>query len=111
MYGIGTIKLTWIDPNDYKRLNSKMFAKNQLQEAIKQGEVLGRFMLFELEKNRDHSYSWKLLPYGQSNDFVRSMKFRDSLLAKIAVGGLLLFSVYGIATYLRKNKLKLNVKN
>lgn len=109
MYGVGTIKLTWIDPNDYKRLNSKMFRKDALKQAIEQGEKLGRFMLFQLEKTQNHEYSWKLLPYGQSSDFVRSMKFRDSLFAKVAVGGLLLFSAYGIVTYLSKNKLGINV--
>ena len=102
MYKVGTIKLTWIDPNDYSKLKSIMFDKDNLQEALDEGEKLGRFMLFELEKTYKHKYTWKLLPYGQSTDFVRSMKLRDSLLAKVAIVGIVLFSVYGISTYLRK---------
>lgn len=102
MYKVGTIKLTWIDPTDYSKLKSRMFDKNDLQEALDEGEKLGRFMLFELEKTNNHKYTWKLLPYGQSTDFVRSMKLRDSLLAKVAIVGIVLFSVYGISTYIRK---------
>jgi hypothetical protein len=84
MYEVGTIKLTWIDPSNYSILKSKMFRKDKLNEAVAEGEKLGRFMLFSLEKTSNHNYTWKLLPYGQSKDFVRSMKFRDSLLAKVA---------------------------
>jgi hypothetical protein len=109
MYEVGTIKLTWIDTSNYSILKSKMFRKDKLQEAIADGEKLGRFMLFSLERTNNHNYTWKLLPYGQSNDFVRSMKLRDSLLAKVAIVGLAIFSVYGIVTYLSKNKLGINV--
>jgi hypothetical protein len=33
-YGIGTIKLTWIDPSNYKILNSSMF--NDIESALAQ---------------------------------------------------------------------------
>lgn len=105
MYEIGTIKLTWIDPSNYKKLQSKMFSKDNLKEAISEGQKLGRFMLFKLESTSNHSYKWELLPYGQSSDFVRSMKLRDSLFAKVAIVGLAIFSIYGITTYLKQNKL------
>jgi hypothetical protein len=109
MYELGTIKLTWIDPENYSVLKSKMFRKDKLNEALSEGAKLGRFMLFKLVQEANHKYTWELLPYGQSKDFVRSMKFRDSLLAKVVVVGLAIFSVYGIATFLSKNKLLSNV--
>ena len=51
-YKVGTIKLTWIDPNDYTNLESKMFdsvddALKNIPSEIKDNE----YMIFELKKN------------------------------------------------------------
>jgi hypothetical protein len=78
-YKLGTIKLTWIDPNDYTILESKMYdsvseALNNVPKEIKENE----FMLFKLIKSDGIAYEWKLLPYGVHNRFVRSMEFRDN---------------------------------
>jgi hypothetical protein len=92
MYQIGTLKLTWIDPNDYTILDSKMFKAEELEKALKEGDNKKDWMLFQLQKNVKDDYSWKLLPYGTSDSFVRSMKLRDSLiLPYIAIAGTGLF--------------------
>ena len=92
MYQLGTIKLTWIDPNDYTVLESKMFKANELELALKTADTKKDWMLFQLQKNYKDDYSWKLLPYGTSESFVRSMKLRDSLiLPYIGIAGAGLF--------------------
>jgi hypothetical protein len=80
-YKLGTIKLTWIDPNDYTILESKMFdsvseALKNVPKDIKENE----FMLFELIKSDGVAYEWKLLPYGVHKRFVQGMEFRDNKL-------------------------------
>ena len=80
-YKLGTIKLTWINPTDYTILQSKMF--DSVEEAIKNlpKEIKkNQYMIFKLIKSDGVAYEWKLLPYGISNDFVRSMQFRDNKL-------------------------------
>jgi hypothetical protein len=80
-YKLGTIKLTWIDPNDYTILESKMF--DSVEEAIKNIPTdikKNEFMIFKLVKSDGLAYEWKLLPYGNHNDFVSGMKFRDNKL-------------------------------
>jgi hypothetical protein len=104
MYDKGTIKLTWINPSDYTKLESKMFSNSELPQAIKEGKKLGKFMIFRLIEEDDDSYSWKLLNFGQSKDFVQSMKFRDSNYSKILIGGILLFSAYGMYSLYKKIK-------
>lgn len=95
MYEIGTIKLTWINPNNFKILESKMFSKDDLEKAIQEGNKLGKFMIFELSSTSNDEYEWKLLDYGQSKDFVRSMQFRENPLAKMIVLGIVGLSIYG----------------
>jgi hypothetical protein len=98
-YKIGTIKLTWIDPNDYTILESKMF--NSVDEAIKNipSEVKdNEFMIFELIKSDGKAYEWKLLPYGIHKRFVQGMEFRDN---KLYYYGSMVLGVLG-AFYLLK---------
>ena len=92
MYSIGTLKLTWIDPNDYTILESKMYKAEELEKALKDADSKKDWMLFQLQKNFKDDYSWKLLPYGTADSFVRSMKMRDSLiLPYVAIAGAGLF--------------------
>jgi len=98
-YKVGTIKLTWINPNDYTLLESKMFdsvseALDNVPTNIKENE----FMLFELIKTDGEAYEWKLLPYGVSKRFVRSMEFKDN---KLMYYGSMALGVFG-AVYLLK---------
>ena len=95
MYDKGTIKLTWINPNDFTRLESKMFFSDELSDAIAEGKKLGKFMIFKLETTTNDEYTWKLLNYGQSKDFVRSMEFRESPISKLLVGGIIALAIYG----------------
>lgn len=94
MYQKGTIKLTWINPNDYTILDSKMFKPDELEKALKEAEERKDWMLFQLESTKNDSYSWKLLPYGTADSFVRNMKLRDSLILPYVVilgGGLFIY--------------------
>lgn len=78
MYEIGTLKLTWINPNDYTILESKMFSKDELTKALRESESKPDWMLFQLETTKDDAYKWKLLPYGTADSFLRSMKIRNN---------------------------------
>ena len=78
-YKLGTIKLTWINPSDYTILESKMFdsvdeALKNLPSNIKKED----FMIFKLIKTDGTAYEWKLLPYGNHSEFIRSMEFRNN---------------------------------
>lgn len=80
-YSPGTIKLTWIDPNNYKILNSQMFGS--VQDALNntdQIESLGNnWLIFELVQTDGQKYQWKVLPYGKHKGYVNGMKLRDNL--------------------------------
>jgi hypothetical protein len=78
-YKIGTIKLTWINPSDFTILESKMF--DSVDEALKNiptGINKEDFMIFKLIKTDGTAYEWKLLPYGNHSEFIRSMEFRNN---------------------------------
>ena len=92
-YKIGTIKLTWINPTDYTILQSKMFdsvdeAIQNIPSNIKKNE----YMIFKLIKTDGTAYQWKLLPYGNHSEFIRSMEFRNN---KFLFYGSLALSVMG----------------
>jgi len=80
-YKEGTIKLTWINPNDYSILQSKMF--DTVQQALENvPEYLDKnnFLVFKLIKTDGNSYEWKLLNIGRSSEYLNGMKFRDNKL-------------------------------
>jgi len=95
MYEIGTLKLTWINPNDYTLLESQMYYPNELKKALRDSESKPDWMLFQLVSTKDDGYQWKLLPYGTYKSFVRSMKWRNNpwtpliLVAGIGLGAYL----------------------
>lgn len=100
MYEIGTLKLTWINPSDYSILESKMFAKKDLNKALEEAKTKKQWMIFELSKTQNDEYTWKLLPYGESKRFVRIMKWKDSplytlsIIAGISAVGFLIYKAY-----------------
>lgn len=96
MYEVGTLKLTWIDPKDYTILDSKMFNKNDLKGALQESKNKPSFMLFELVNTKNDSYRWKLLPYGESDRFVRSMKLNNSVWMPFVSIAFIGFAAYGI---------------
>lgn len=85
MYAIGTLKLTWINPEDYSILESKMFEKKDLNLALEEAKTKKQWMIFELIKTQNDNYTWKLLPYGESQRFVRIMKWKDSPLSTLSI--------------------------
>jgi hypothetical protein len=105
-YKLGTIKLTWINPSDYTILESKMFdsvdeALKNLPSNIKKED----FMIFKLIKTDGTAYEWKLLPYGNHSDFVRSMEFRNNKLYYYGSMGLgVLGAVYLLKLLFFSNK-------
>lgn len=78
-YKEGTIKLTWINPSDYKILHSTMF--NSVEDALRslpEGIDPQNFLLFKLVKTDGNYYEWQLLDYGRSKEYVSGMKFKDN---------------------------------
>jgi hypothetical protein len=104
-YKVGTIKLTWIDPNDYTNLESKMFdsvddALKNIPSEIKDNE----YMIFELKKTDGQAYEWKLLPYGIHKRYLSGMKFRDNKLLYYGSMGLgVLGAVYLLKLIFSRN--------
>lgn len=96
MYKIGTLKLTWINPEDFTILESQMYDSNELEKALRDSESKPDWMLFQLVSTKDDGYQWKLLPYGTYKSFIRSMKWRKSewtpflLIGGIALGAYLI---------------------
>ena len=78
MYRLGTLKLTWINPNDFTILESQMYDSDELEKALREAESKPDWMLFQLVSTKEDGYQWKLLPYGTYKSFVRSMKWRNS---------------------------------
>lgn len=102
-YPVGTLKLTWINPNDYTILDSMMFKSEQLDKALIEADKKKDWMIFQLTWTKNDSYSWKLLPYGTADEFVRSMKIKDSLIIPyIAIAGA------GLFIYLLLDKISRN---
>ena len=100
-YQLGTIKLTWIDPKSYKVLNSSMF--NSLDEALSASEQFqGDFLIFKLRNTDGVSYSWDLLDYGRSKEYVRGMKIKDNPILKYGSIALMVFGAYSLIKIILK---------
>jgi len=94
-YSIGTIKLTYIDPENYEVLHGEMFGS--IQEALNSAETKNKgnnWLLFELIQTDGKAYSWQLLPYGKHRGYVSGMKFRDNLILRSIVTGIFLYGSY-----------------
>jgi hypothetical protein len=93
-YENGTIKLTWIDNNDYGILHSKMF--DSVEEALKNTYEKKNWLIFKLKQSYDNSYVWELLPYGQSKSYKSGMYISDKPLIKLFLFGLAATGAYFI---------------
>jgi hypothetical protein len=93
-YKIGTIKLTWINPKNYKILESKMF--NSVSEALANipASKGNNWLVFELSETDGKKYKWKLLPYGKHKVYVNGMRLRDNPILRYGFIGLALFGGY-----------------
>lgn len=99
MYPLGTIKVTWIDKDDFTVLKSQMYPKDQLEKALAFSKALGvgsDFMIFQLiEIPSQDAYRWKLLPYGDAKKFIKSMEYQNSRFLQGLVGLGLILAIYG----------------
>jgi hypothetical protein len=102
MYPIGTLKLTWINPTDFSVLESTMFDKNNLAQALKMAKTKPNFMLFQLIENKGDYYKWKLLPYGEYDKFIYHMKVNNSPITPFAVLAIIGFAAYGVYKTFKK---------
>lgn len=94
MYKEGTIKLTWINPQDFTILNSSMF--NDIDSALNNTSDKKDWMIFQLDKVDNDNYTWKLLPYGKYKSFINGMKFRNSGFYGISIVLISALSIYGL---------------
>ena len=78
-YKIGTIKLTWIDRDNYEILSGKMF--NSVEEAMMNitPDLKSNWLLMELIETDGIEYKWQLLPYGSYKYYKRSMVFTEKM--------------------------------
>lgn len=93
-YANGTIKLTWVDKNDYKILHSQMF--DSVEEALKNTYEKRNWLIFKLVQSSGDGYNWELLPYGNSKSYRRGMFISDKPLVKFIIFGLAVTGAYFI---------------
>jgi len=106
-YQVGTIKLTWIDPDNYKILSGKMF--DTVEEALNNipKSKGNNWLLFKLLKTDGKEYNWELMPYGKYKGYENGMKLRDNkLLYYGSISLMLLGAFYLIKIANKKLKLK-----
>ena len=106
-YQVGTIKLTWIDPDNYKILSGKMF--DTVEEALNNipKSKGNNWLLFKLLKTDGKEYNWELMPYGKYKGYENGMKLRDNkLLYYGSISLMLLGAFYLIKIAHKKLKLK-----
>ena len=101
-YKKGTIKLTWIDPDNYKILNGKMF--DSVDEALinipkSKGD---NWLIFKLIKTDGKEYNWELLPYGKYKGYENGMKLRDNKLLYYGSISLMLLGAFYLGTIINK---------
>ncbi len=93
-YKEGTIKLTWINPKDYRILESRMF--NSVDEALSnlpKDIKPNNFLVFRLIKTDGTRYTWELLDMGRSKEYINGMKFKDN---KVLYYGTIAITILGV---------------
>jgi hypothetical protein len=89
-YKEGTVKLTWINPEDFTFLESSMYISvQQAIEASRSKNLGNKYLIMQLESTDGKQYKWKLLPYGEYQGYVDGMRFRNSMPLKIATFALI----------------------
>lgn len=99
MYKIGTIKVAWINPNNYDELSSTMYSS--LSDAINATKDKSDFMIMKLIQNEGDSYKWEVLPYGDYRSYNYGMKISKNPIIKLSLLGLVLLGVYTIYTKIK----------
>jgi hypothetical protein len=94
-YSVGTIKLTWIEPNNYKELNSQMFnSTSDALASLKDKKLGNNWLVFKLVKTDGVKYKWELLPYGKHRGYLWGMKLRDNPVLRYGSIALFLYGCY-----------------
>lgn len=105
-YREGTIKLTWIDPENYKILNGKMFTSvNEALNSVPESKG-NNWLIFKLIKTDGQEYNWELLPYGKYKGYERGMKYRDNKFLYFGGVALMLLGAYYLIIKANKNIIK-----
>jgi hypothetical protein len=105
-YKEGTIKLTWINPDNYKVLHSEMFndINTALNKAKSTPSLGNNWLIFKLFKTDGTSYSWEVLPYGKHKGYVNGMKLRDNLLFRYGSIALMMIGAYSLVKLIIEKK-------
>tara|TARA_R110001632_G_scaffold147396_1_gene264453 strand:- start:9336 stop:9812 length:477 start_codon:yes stop_codon:yes gene_type:complete len=95
----GVIKKTWIDPEDYTLLKSKMFTNLQDAQAYEADSKGNNYLYFQLKsyKRTGLVYTWKLLPFGKHKEYVNGMKLKDNPLARYGIPVLALIGAFSLS--------------
>lgn len=94
MYDKGTIKLTFLSPNDYTVLESAMY--DTVEQALEKAKGVKDFLIFRLDEVVGDAYKWKMLPYGSSQQFLSGVKIKNSSFAHLMVATVLGLAIYGV---------------
>jgi hypothetical protein len=102
MYSAGTIKLTWIDPLDYRILNSEMHENvdQAIQSANQKSSLGNNWLIFQLIETENDEYQWKVLPYGKHKGYVNGMKIRDNKILRYGSIALMIYGGYSLSKLL-----------
>jgi len=103
-YPVGTIKLTWIDPEDYSLLNGQMF--DSIEDAEKfanENEIGSNWLIFKLVTTNGNRYEWKVLPYGKQDTYKNAVQLFNSKIIKFLIVAVVLLGSYYVVTSLRDN--------
>jgi hypothetical protein len=92
MYKIGTIKVAWINKDNFNELNSLMF--ENLKDALSYTQDKSDYMIMELIEQNDNYYKWKVLPYGNYRSYHYGMVISKNILLLTLLGGLIGFGAY-----------------
>ena len=97
MYNKGTIKVAWFKNQNYNLLYSKMF--NNLEDALSFAAKIKDFMIMELVESVEDEYKWKLLPYGNYQQYNYGMKIVKN---KPILMGLTFLACFGLYKLINK---------
>lgn len=97
-YPVGTVKLTFLSPDDYWTLNSKMFKSND--EAILYAIENNKkdWLIMKLVATDGNNYQWELQPNGAYRSYTTSMKIKDNFVLKMVLMALMLYGAYSLLT-------------
>lgn len=103
-YPIGTLKLTWVNPQNFTTLESKMFRVDELPTLMDevQRNKIKKFLVFKLVENDQNYYKWELQPQGNFKEFNFGMSIYENRFYQVLILGILGFAFYGIYKTIKK---------